>query len=250
VQPGYAQPGQEQVGYAQQGYAQPGKPSFEQPTYPQEGAASYPQPTPYPQPAVYPTNPPWATAPAPDAQQHEPPQAGAGEPVPVVGGLLVPFPEEMNKVSRAQAPALWPVAVFTFLLPFLGLIFGLVAAVRRSGRARRGGSSAAPYWITWAVSVVAASFVWLVLAVTVVMPAWVNYYESVQLKAVQSNVLHDGQLAKANVSASEAECHASSDRRADGTRDYLCRLTLGSGENGQITVTADTSGNWTPMKTS
>ncbi|GAA2464368.1 hypothetical protein [Winogradskya humida] len=186
---------------------------------------------------VYPTNPPWAPTAAGGA-------AGTGSAyenqVPVVGGLLVPYPEAMRNAARAQPPALWPVAVLTFFFS----LAGVVSAARRANRAQRGGNSGAPYWITWAVSLLAGSFVWFVVSLTVIQPAVTDFVESRAQSAVENQVLHDGQLAKANITATKAECNAASERRADGTRDYLCNLTLNDGKTGQVTVTADKDGTW------
>ncbi|GAA2561582.1 hypothetical protein GCM10010435_36750 [Winogradskya consettensis] len=189
---------------------------------------------------VYPTNPPWApTAAGGEAE----PGSAYDSQVPVVGGLLVPYPEAMRNAAKAQPPALWPVAVLTFFFS----LAGVVSAARRANRAQRGGNSGAPYWIAWAVSLVAGSFVWFVISLTVIQPAVTDFLESRAQSAVENQVLHDGQLAKANITATKAECNAASERRADGTRDYLCNLTLNDGKTGQVTVTADKDGTWKQM---
>lgn len=190
------------------------------------------------QPSVYPTTPPWATeqqpAPAPQIPAYQ---------APVIGGLLVPFPEEMSTAARAQAPAVWPVAAWTF---FFGL-FAVFSAARRAGRARRGGNKTAPYWITWGVSLFAAYFIWFVLSVTVIQPALNSVLSARTLAAVEHNVVSDGQLAKANLSATSATCRAISDPDTEGGRDYLCTLNLKDGSTGQLRLNADRYGNWTAL---
>ncbi|MEV4707946.1 hypothetical protein [Actinoplanes sp. NPDC049316] len=195
----------------------------------------------YPPPAAYPMAPPWATqSPTPESFA---PEVPAPVVAPQVGGLLVPYPEEMQNAPQAQAPALWPVAVFTFMFG----IFGAISAARRADQARRGRNSAAPYWVTFVVTLVAGSFFWIVSGVAVGAPAAAEYREGRIVEALEKNVVGDGQLAKANVSATDAQCRAAGDRRDDGTRDYLCQLTLGDGRTGQVMVTADKDGGWKPL---
>jgi hypothetical protein len=238
--------------------------------YPQQGATDYPEPAPYPQPGVpvragakpsglsqpphgppagppagapqpgaasspYPTAPPWAPPPT----VAEPP---AAQPPPLLehGALLVPYPDEMRKASRAQPPAVWPVAVFTLLFGVLGVI----SAVRRAADARRGHNSTAPYWITFVVTLVTGGFLSFVLGIVAIQPMIDDFREGYRLDAVQDQVLHDGQLARANITATEAKCHAVGDRRSDGMRDYLCRLTLSDGHTASLTLTADPEGRW------
>ncbi|MGA5303796.1 hypothetical protein ACPCHT_27995 [Nucisporomicrobium flavum] len=193
----------------------------------------------YPPPAAYPTAPPWA----PQSPAPEMPEAVVPVVVPQVGGLLVPYPEEMRNAPRAQAPALWPVAVFTFLFGVLGAI----SAARRADQARRGRNGAAPYWVTFAVMLAVSSFFWVVTVFAVGVPAYLEVREGAVVKVLEENVVSDGQLAKANVSATDADCRAAGDRRTDGTRDYLCQLTLSDGRTGQVMVTADEHGAWKPL---
>lgn len=215
------------------------------PTQPGYGPAPTPpgyetQPTgTYPPPAAYPTAPPWAP------QETPAPPAGVVTPMggPVVGGLLVPYPEEMQNAPRAQAPNVLPVAVFTFFFS----IFGAISAARRADQARRGRNSTAPYWVTFVVTLVASTFFWLAGGAAVGVPAYLAIREGAIVKTLEGNVVGDGQLASANVSAEEADCQAAGDRRADGTRDYLCRLTLSGGRTGQVMVTADEDGVWKPL---
>ncbi|WP_305789410.1 hypothetical protein [Symbioplanes lichenis] len=217
--------GQQQYGYEHQ-----------QPAYPQ-------------QPSMYPTAPPWATAapaPAPyEAPQQAPVNYPATPPAPQVGGLLVPYPEEIRTAARAEAPRLWPVAAFTF---FFG-VFGAISARRRADRARRGGNRSTPYWIAFAVTLVGAWFVWGVIALTVVTPAVDGAIEAHKVSVLEHNVISDGQLAKANITATAADCQAAGDKNTDGTRDYLCQLTLKNGEKGQLTITANPDATWTPQQT-
>ncbi|AGZ40001.1 hypothetical protein [Actinoplanes friuliensis] len=230
--------------------------------YPQEGAADYPEPVAYPQltvpagypgevpeasglpqagayppPSAYPTAPPWAAAsPEPEPAPSYPGQAVTGH-----GGLLVPFPDEMQHASRAQPPAVWPVAIFTL---FFGIL-GAFSASRRAGAARRGRNSTAPYWITYLVTLAAAGFVWFVMSAVVILPLVDSIQESSRLSAVQDAVVNDGQLKGANIDVTSAQCRAISDRNAAGMREYLCRLTLGDGHTGSLMLTADTDGHWT-----
>ena len=225
------------AGYPTDGYPAGTYPAV---SYPQEGAAGYPVPVPYPQPgahpppAAYPTAPPWATA------QPAAATGPAEQPLPQYGGLLVPYPDEMQHASRAQAPAVWPVAVFTLLFG----IVGLVSAKRRADQARRTRNSSAPYWIAFLVSAAAGAFIWFVVSAVVIGPALTEFQENQRLAAVQRNVVGDGQLKKARIEATAAQCRAVTDRDAAGMRDYLCRLTLADGNTASLTLTADESGQW------
>jgi hypothetical protein len=193
--------------------------------------------------ATYPTAPPWAAAPS------EPPASvyGAvapyGSPLPQHGQLLVPYPEEMHNAARTKPPAVWPVAPLTFLF----LIPGIVSAARRAMRARRGRSSAAPYWITFAVSVVASWFLWSIV-VSAAAPAFLAAYEDTVTARVESAIVHDGQLAKsANVTVRAATCEPSGPRTGDGRRPYECLLTLDGAGTGTLNVFADRDGHWTAV---
>jgi hypothetical protein len=206
----------------------------EVPQYP--GQLQYPT-------ATYPTAPPWAaTAAEPPA-----PVYGAvapyGSPLPQHGQLLVPYPEEMHNAARPKPPAVWPVAPLTFLF----LIPGIVSAARRASRARRGRSSGAPYWITFAVSVVASWFLWSII-VAAAVPAVLAAYEDAVTDRVESAIVHDGQLAKsANVTVRTATCEPTGRRALDGRQQYECLLTLDDASTGTLNVIADRNGHWTAV---
>jgi hypothetical protein len=187
---------------------------------------------------TYPTSPPWASPPAaaPQPAQMPPPP-----PMPVAyGQLLVPYPEEMRNAARPIPPSWWPIAALTLLLPILGL----VSTIRRGTQARRGRNSQAPYWITFAVSWFVTGLVWggIFLVGT---PLYVNHVEAGATKAVQQNIVKDGQLkAKSRLTATSASCDPTGARADDGQRLYTCLLKLDDGRTGTIDVTADTDGNW------
>ena len=204
--------------------------------------SQYPGQPQYPA-ATYPTAPPWAAAPA------EPPApvygavAPYGSPLPQHGQLLVPYPEEMHNAARPKPPAVWPVAPLTFLF----LIPGVVSAARRAGRARRGRRSAAPDWVTFAVSIVASWFLWS-LIVAAGVPAFLAAYEDAVTDRVASAVVHAGQLAKsANVTVRTARCEPARPRALDGRRPYQCLLTLDDASTGTLNVIADRDGHWTAV---
>jgi hypothetical protein len=193
--------------------------------------------------ATYPTAPPWAAAPP------EPPApvygavAPYGSPLPQHGQLLVPYPEEIDNAARLKPPAVWPVAPLTFLF----LIPGIVSAARRGTRARRGRSSAAPYWITFAVSVVASWFLWSVI-VAAAVPAFLAAYETAITDRVESSIVHDRQVAKAaGATIRTATCEPSGPRGVDGRRRYECLLTLDDTRTGTLNVVADRNGHWTAV---
>ena len=186
---------------------------------------------------TYPTAPPWAAAPA------EPAAAGYGTVPPQHGQLLVPYPEEIHNAGRPKSPAVWPVAPLTFLF----LIPGIVSAARRGTRARRVRGSAAPYWITFAVSVVASWFAWSVL-VAAAVPAYLAVYENALTGRVESAIAHDGQLARSVGTVRTVACEPSGPRAADGRRPYGCLLTLDGAGTGTLNVLADRDGHWTPAR--
>ncbi|MEV6599214.1 hypothetical protein AB0M36_20520 [Actinoplanes sp. NPDC051346] len=203
------------------------------------------QTTAYP-PSAYPTAPPWAAGQPAAPAANERADAAVVHPygvVPQVGGLMVPYPEEMRNAPRAQAPALWPVAAFTF---FFG-VWGAISASRRAGQARRGRNSVAPYWVTFGVMLAVSSFFWLVAAVSIGVPLYASVREGATVAALEENVLHDGQLEKANVSASSADCRAAGEWIA-GQRDFMCELELSDGRTGRVLVTSDDQGNWRPLE--
>jgi hypothetical protein len=185
---------------------------------------------------TYPTSPPWASPPA-----AAPPPA---PPMPVAyGQLLVPYPEEMRNASRPIPPSWWPIAPLTFVF----LIPGLISTIRRGTRARRGRNSQAPYWITFAVSVVAAFVAWSLIAAMAV-PGYLNYRETAITKTVQEHIVKDGQLkAKSRLTATSASCDPTGARADDDQRRYSCLLKLDDGRTGTIDVTADEDGNWTAV---
>jgi hypothetical protein len=203
----------------------------------------YPQPQHPPAPA-YPTAPPWATAAPPDPA---PPPAAEGltpwgAPYQEHGQLLVPFPEEMQNASRAEPPSWWPVVGWTAVFG----LFGAVAAARRSGQARRGRNSTAPYWVAFGVSLavmgVLSAATW-----AVAVPAYLVARENAITKTVQENIRTDGQLEKSlHTTATTADCDPISDS-ADDERLYSCVVSLADGRTGTLTVKGDGDGNWTPV---
>ncbi|MEU4216857.1 hypothetical protein [Actinoplanes sp. NPDC026623] len=232
-------PAADPAGYAAAGgppgYAQAGGPS-QAPAYSAAGGAA-PSGGGYPPPSAYPTAPPWAaTAQATPA----PAPAHPGPPATEHGTLLVPFPDEMRNASRAHPPAVWPVTVFTLFFGFPGVI----SAARRAADARRGRNSTAPYWITLLVALAASAFIWFVVGAVVIKPIYDDVREDQRLAAVQDAIVHDGQLQKANLTATGAQCRAIAERDPEGMREYLCRLTLDDGRTATLTVTADANGGW------
>jgi hypothetical protein len=204
----------------------------EVPQYP--GQPQYPA-------ATYPTAPPWASAPAESPAPVYGAVAPYGSPLPQHGQLLVPYPEEMHNAARPKPPAVWPVAPLTFLF----LIPGIVSAARRATRARRSRSGAAPYWITFAVSVVASWFLWSMIIATAV-PAFLAAYDNGVTDRVESAIVHDGHLAKsAGATVRTATCEPSGPRAANGRRAYACLLTLDGAGTGTLNVVADREGHWT-----
>jgi hypothetical protein len=196
---------------------------------------------------AYPTAPPWAAA-APQSAPvtaEVPAAYGAvapyGQPMPEYGGLLVPYPDEMRHAPQAQAPAVWPVVVFTFLFLYLGAL----SAGRRARLARSGRNSASPYWLTFLITLVVANMFWLAVTVFVGVPFVNGVREGIRLEAVERNVVQDGQLKQARITATAARCHAVSERDSAGMRDYLCQLTLADGRSASLSLTADPDGNWT-----
>ncbi|MEV8507922.1 hypothetical protein AB0368_24300 [Actinoplanes sp. NPDC051475] len=260
---GYQHP----VHHAAPHHAAPQHPAAQQPVA--DVPAQVPHQQPHP-PSAYPTAPPWATqaqAPAPAAPGSPATAAGPGIPahaagpgapgtahpdaavmapygyVPQVGGLLVPYPEEIRNAARAQAPSAWPVAAFTFFFS----VFGAISATRRADRARYGRNGVAKYWITFVVTLVVGAFFWNTVVANVVVPLYLQVREGATVKSLEDNVLHDGQLAKANVSASKADCRPAGEW-AGGKREYLCELTLNNGKTGRVLVTADSQGNWKSLE--
>ncbi|HET6531585.1 MAG TPA: hypothetical protein VFH03_13390 [Actinoplanes sp.] len=207
----------------------------------------YPQPQHPPAPA-YPTAPPWATATPADPALPPPAEEAVpdgltpwGAPYEEHGQLLVPYPEEMHRAARAEPPSWWPVVGWTALFGVLGAI----AAVRRSGQARRGRNSPAPYWVAFALTLAVMTVLSGIVA-AVGVPAYLAARESAVTKVVQENIRTDGQLEQAlHTTARTATCEPISERTG-GQRRYSCVVSLADGRTGTLTVTGDRDGNWTP----
>ena len=185
--------------------------------------------------ATYPTAPPWAAAaPAP---------VPAEAPLPPYGQLLVPFPEEMQNAARAGAPSWWPIAVWTF---FVGGLLGLIPTIRRANRAQRTRNSVAPYWITWAVSVVVSGLLWYALIVPITLSSFAGWLEHARTDRLQSQLVHDGQLKTATgATPKSAQCDPTTARTAGGDRHFTCLVRFSDDSTGTIDLIADTAGNWT-----
>jgi len=236
-------------------------------------AAATPEYPQHPPTSEYPTAPPWASPPAP-----EPVAYGAvtpyGAPYQQHGQLLVPFPEEMHNASRPKPPPWWPVLAWTafssisgLVLGFLALAFGfltpvgvgfavagaacavvgIVSASRRANQARRGGNSAAPFWVAWgAATAVLALFSFVALVVSI--PVYLSYREGAITTAVESSLKNGTQLEKsANVKATSAKCEPIGPRDTAGARQYTCQLVLADGRTGTLVVSADSDANWSAV---
>jgi hypothetical protein len=190
-----------------------------------------------PPPATYPTAPPWAAA--------APSPAPADAPLPPYGQLLVPYPEEMQNASRAGAPSWWPIILWTF---FLGGLLGLIPTVRRAGRARRNRNGIAPYWITWAVSVVVTAFVWNALVVPFAVGQVTNWLEHARTDKLQSQLVHDGQLKTVTGAVpTSAQCDPTTARGTGGDRRFTCLIRFNDDSTGTLDVIAATDGQWTQV---
>lgn len=196
------------------------------------------RPSPLPPPAVYPTAPPWA-APAPAPPRQGLPAHDTVRPYPQHGGLLVRYPEAMVNAARPRPPAWWPVVAWTVLLG----VPGAVSAGRRAARARRQRHSPAPYWVAWALALVASGTAYAVAAAAAV-PAYLDYQEDVVTKVVQ-----DGLRANAwgGAAATSVTCTPAGPRDGGGLRRYDCLLAAEDGRSGSIVVTADADGTWTAV---
>ncbi|MFF0374806.1 hypothetical protein [Actinoplanes missouriensis] len=196
-----------------------------------------------------PDAPPWAISPdpAPPAAP-DPATLPFGGVVPPYGSpqnkhgqLLVRFPGEVHGSARPLAPSWRPVVFWTFFLSVLGVI----AAMRRSGRARRYGRERAPYWIAFGVTVVAGAAFWSALGYSVALPAYRHVQETKVTTALEDTVLDDGRIAKlVGAPVTNPRCTPSGDRGSDGLRTYACRFTLVAGGETSVFVEADRNGHW------
>jgi hypothetical protein len=187
----------------------------------------------------YPTAPPWAaTAPAP-------PGIPAQAPLPPYGQLLVPFPEEMQNAGRAGAPTWWPIILWTF---FLGGLIGLIPTARRAGRARRSRNSVAPYWITWAATIIPAALIWGLLVLPFAQTSGSDWLEHARTDKLQSALAHDGSLKTATgATPKSAQCDAVGVRGAAGDRHFTCLIRFSDDSTGTLDVLAGTDGRWTAV---
>ncbi|MEU4560788.1 hypothetical protein AB0F72_20615 [Actinoplanes sp. NPDC023936] len=164
-----------------------------------------------------------------------------GSPANKHGQLLVRFPGEVHGSARPLAPSWRPVVFWTFFLSVLGVI----AAMRRSGRARRYGRERAPYWTAFGVTLVVGAAFWSALAYSVALPAYRHVQETKLTTALEDTVLNDGRIAKlVGAPVTNPRCTPAGDRGSDGLRTYACRFTLVAGGETSVFVEADRNGNW------
>jgi hypothetical protein len=229
------------------------------------------QPTP-PQP-VYPTAPPWAPAPAATQQPPAGPPWG-NEPYTRHGQLMVAHPELMNRAARPKPPSWIPVVPVTFFLGVAGgiggtvlgtiafgaagilvgfvggtlALLGAVSAARRAGKAARGGNARYPYWIAFAATCLIGPVV-AGAAVAVSVPVYLHYRQTAITKALQSNLVHDGNVqTPTGTTVKSASCVQIPDAGTDGLDAYTCTVTLSNGKSGTLKVRTDPKGNWKTAK--
>jgi hypothetical protein len=81
------------------------------------------------------------------------------------------------------------------------------------------------------------------------VPALQQYREETVTRAVQTNLIRDGELQKtAGLSATAADCRPIGLRDAGGMRTYECLVQLADGRSGSMTVTAGTDGAWSAVR--
>jgi hypothetical protein len=202
------------------------------------------QPTP---PDPYPTAPPWA----PVAPPVEPEQAGVGQPgwggVPYTphGQLMVKYPQALQEPGRPQAPAVWPVVLFTILFG----LFGSISAARRAARAGRSRKPKAPYWIAFGATAAACYVAWSIVF-AVAKPYVLDFRQSLVTDSLQDQLVHDGHITTPKgTSVASAKCRttdtATLTRAASA---YTCVLTLNNGKSASVKLTAADDGSWTVRK--
>ncbi|MEU8656960.1 hypothetical protein [Actinoplanes philippinensis] len=202
-----------------------------------------------PDPGHYPSSPPWAGQPEPEPEPppapHTAPLFGGtvapyGSPENKHGQLLVRFPGEVHDLNRPVAPSWRPVVAWTFVLSALGII----SVLRRSSQARRYGRPRRPYWIAFAVTLVAGAAFWWAAVINVAIPLYHYHQESGLTEQLQTSLVSDSRVTKKFGAVSAVECTSDSDRDAEGVRTYLCTFELSTGKTNGMYVNADTEGNW------
>jgi hypothetical protein len=195
------------------------------------------QPTAAPPPA-YPVNQPHGAPQGPGAPQgygaphgYWDEQAGDGGPWLVSGGSA-------TAVARSEAPAVWPVVLFTLLM----IIPGAVSAQRRARQAEEAGRSVRPYYLAFGLVAVVSFLIGLIPTSFV----YVEVRESALTKLVQSNIVSDGKLrASTGLTVTKAKCAPTAARAENGRRPYVCEVNVSDGRYGTLNVVADGDGNWT-----
>lgn len=203
------------------------------------------------------TEAPYRPPPQPPAGSSptEPPRPPSAGPVPAGppwgdtpptrhGQLMVAYPELMNEAGRSGAPSWIPVVVFTF---FFGPL-GAISAARRAGKARRTRNDRYPYWVafaaTWALGWVLSA----VILTLVALPAYLTLRESATTAALQSSLVHDGQVKTPKGTTVKSAACTPATARANGLRTYTCALALSNGRTASLKVVADDHGGWKTTK--
>jgi hypothetical protein len=151
----------------------------------------------------------------------------------------------MQNAGRAGAPTWWPIILWTF---FLGGLIGLIPTARRAGRARRSRNSVAPYWITWAATIIPAALIWGLLVLPFARTSGSDWLEHARTDKLQSALGHDSSLKTATgATPKSAQCDAVGVRGAAGDRHFTCLIRFSDDSTGTLDVLAGTDGRWTAV---
>ena len=218
---------------------------------------------------AYPTAAPWAPPQPPGPPADHGPHTRHGQ-------LMVAYPELMHRAGRPKPPSWIPVVLVTLLVGMVGALggavgatvlfgagrgfvlgwgcafafalFGAIPAARRGTAARQDRNAGYPYWLAFGLTYAGAALL-SVITVSVAVPKYLAFHESVVTNAVQSSVVHDGKIKTGDgVSVQSAQCTPTGSRGSDGTRPYRCDVSLSNGTTGTVRVVADGRGNWTAVK--
>lgn len=165
-------------------------------------------------PTIYPTGTTYAEPPAPPTQYTPPVQSIAPQ----------------YSTSGTQRPSAVPVVLFTVLFG----IFGSISAARRAKKAKAAGGTGTPYWITFAITLVAVVAAQFVLLAMVIAQAKV---------ATPDKLEHSIVAGGGNPRPTAASC-AEDGVHANGSGRYQCTVGFADGTRGSYTIIVNDDGRW------
>jgi len=171
------------------------------------------------------------------------PQSNGSYPGPGLapGGYPPPVPFGPAGAAAGQAPGVGPVVAFTF---FFG-IFGAISAARRYKRAQAAGISGRRYWIAFAITLVAAWVVGVIIVVAVAVASSAGR-ATVSSASLERSIVANSDFTTPEGTAVRAESATCTPGVVDnaGAGTYTCMINFAGNGSVNYQVTLDTDGKW------